>query len=327
MELVYPIYLDAPMMMAFLGSLRGGIAEEATIENKMQDTKEKAVKAQIQAKVSGMISSVIGIEGGADLSKKAVESLESQYKSTVRFPYAVLFVQLRELLIEQSLITTLDSSESLMSVSIGDIVEFQGLVVANPGYQIRHSFGQLLPVIEPYLTLMESELEPKVIQLNNTKPNKPVIIDGKEKRFQDQKEINSVRDALTAQQQQMKSLASMLKALNAIFSRLFPEDDIDNVLFKSNGFNAISRVYPAFARDKRIQDLLDGNWRCIGKVINKLDESEKYDLLKDAPISYFAKDQFSTFAGLLNNENIKINVTDSIVPGPAIIIAPLAIFT
>ncbi len=34
MELVYPIYLDAPMMMAFLGSLKGGIAEEATIENK-----------------------------------------------------------------------------------------------------------------------------------------------------------------------------------------------------------------------------------------------------------------------------------------------------
>jgi hypothetical protein len=60
MELVYPIYLDAPMLMAFLGSLRGGIAEEATIENKTQDTKEKAVKAQLQAKVSGMISSLMG---------------------------------------------------------------------------------------------------------------------------------------------------------------------------------------------------------------------------------------------------------------------------
>lgn len=327
MELVYPIYLDAPMLMTFLGSLRGGIAEEATIESKTQDTKEKAVKAQLRAKVSGMISSFLGVEGEADFSKKAVENLESQYKSTVRFPHAALFVQLRELLIEQKLIKTLESSENLNSVSIGDIVEFQGLAVANPGYKIRHSFGQLLPVIEPYLSLIESQIEPQVILLNNAKPNKPVMIDGNERRFQDQKEINSARDILKAQQQQMKSTASMLMALNAIFSRLFPEDDIDNVLFKSSGFNAISRVYPAFARDKRIQDLFDGHWRCIGKVINKLDESEKYDLLKDAPISYFAKDQFSTFAGFLNNEDIKIDVTDSMVTGPSIIIAPLAIFT
>jgi hypothetical protein len=326
MELVYPIYLDAPMLMTFLGSLKGGIAEEATIESKTQGTKEKELKAQIQAKISGMLS-LVGIGGEADLCKKEVENLESQYKSTVRYPHAALFVQLRELLIEQKLIKTLDSSESLKSVSIGDIVEFQGLAVANPGYQIRHSYGQLLPAIESYLSWIESQLELQVILLNGTKPNKPVIIDGKERKFQDLKEINTARDTIKAQQQQMKSLASMLTSLNVIFSRLFPEDYIDNVLFKSSGFNAISRVYPVFARDKRIQDLLDGHWRCIGKVINKLDESEKYDLLKDAPISYFAKDQFSTYASLLNNENIKIEVTDSMVLGPAIIIAPLAIFT
>jgi len=327
MELVYPIYLDTPMLMAFLGSLRGGITEEAMINSKMQDTNEKAVNAQLRAKVSGMISSFLGAEADAGISKRAVENLESQYMSTVRFPIASLFVQLRELLIEEEIIKKIASPESLSSVAIGDIVEFQGLAVANPGYQIRHSFGQLSPAIESLLVLMESQLEPQVMLLDNTKPNKPVMISGEEKRFSDQKQINFARDTIKAQQQQMKDTRSLLMALNAIFSRLFPEDSIDNLLFKSNGFNAISRVYPIFARDKRIQDLFDGHWICIGKVINILGESEKYDLLKDAPISYLAKDQFSDFAKLLNNENIKINVTESVVPGPSIIIAPLAIFT
>jgi hypothetical protein len=133
MELVYPIYLDEPMLMAFLGSLNGGIAEETTVESKTQGSKERATNAQIKAKVSGWVSSLIGVEGGADVSRKATETSESQYKSTVRFPQATLFFQLRELLFEQDLIKILDSSESLESISLGDIVEFQGLAVANPG--------------------------------------------------------------------------------------------------------------------------------------------------------------------------------------------------
>jgi len=41
MELVYPIYLDIPMMTTFLGSLQGGIIEETNIESKTSDTQEK----------------------------------------------------------------------------------------------------------------------------------------------------------------------------------------------------------------------------------------------------------------------------------------------
>lgn len=70
----------------------------------MQDTNEKAVNAQLRAKVSGMISSFLGAEADAGISKRAVENLESQYMSTVRFPIASLFVQLRELLIEEEII-------------------------------------------------------------------------------------------------------------------------------------------------------------------------------------------------------------------------------
>ncbi len=64
----------------------------------------------------------------------------------------------------------------------------------------------------------------------------------------------------------------------------------------------------------------------VGEIGTVLKDSDEYDLLKDAPISYFARDQFGSFTQLLNNENLSIKLTDSKVKGPAIIAAPLAIF-
>jgi hypothetical protein len=326
MELVYPIYLDVPMMTAFLGSLEGGIIEEADVEGKSTDAGEKIQQASIKAKLSGLISTFVSTEGGVDLSKKLAESVESQYKSKVRISHAALFIRLRDLLVEQKQVKIIESSGCLQDISIGDIVEFQGLAVANPSYQIRSSFNQLLPILTPFVTLMDSNMEQQLIQLKEAKPKKPIIMDKQSYTFEDQRQINDMRDSIKVQQQQTKNLVSMFKTLNEILAGLFPEDKMDKVLIKNINFSVISHVYPAFVRNERIQDLYGGNWHCIGKVIGILDESDEYDLLKDAPISYFAKDQFTTFAGLLNNENLSISVTDSKVKAPAIIVAPLAIF-
>ncbi len=91
MELVYPIYLDVPMMTAFLGSLEGGIVEEADVEEKSTDAGEKVQQASIKAKLSGLVSTLVSAEGGVELSKKLAESMESQYKSKVRISHAALF--------------------------------------------------------------------------------------------------------------------------------------------------------------------------------------------------------------------------------------------
>ena len=326
MGLVYPIYLDVPMMTAFLGSLEGGIVEETDVEGKSIDGGEKVQQASVKAKLSGLLSPFFSGEGGVELSKKLSESIESQYKSKVRISYAALFIRLRDLLLEQEQVKKIESIESSRDVSIGDIIEFQGLAMANPSYQIRSSFNQLLPILAPFVTLMNSNSEQQLIQLKEAKPRKPITIDKQTFTFEDQRQINDMRESIKIQQQQAINLVSMIKTLNEILAGLFPSDEMDKILFKNSNISVISYVYPVFARNERIQDLYGGNWHCIGKVIGILDDSDEYDLLKDAPISYFAKDQFSTFIRLLNNENLSINLTDSMVRGPALIVAPLAIF-
>jgi hypothetical protein len=132
MALVYPVYLDTPMMTAFLASLEGGILEEANVEGKSADTKEKSGKASLSAKVSGLLTSVLSLEGGGDFSRKVSESLESQYKGTVRFPNAALFIRLRDLLLEQNLVKQLDTTANLDHVKVGDLLEFQGTARPTP---------------------------------------------------------------------------------------------------------------------------------------------------------------------------------------------------
>ena len=77
MALVYPIYLDTPMMTAFLASLEGGIIEEADVEGKTVTSEERARSASIGAKVSKLITGFLDIEGKGELTKRVADSLES----------------------------------------------------------------------------------------------------------------------------------------------------------------------------------------------------------------------------------------------------------
>jgi hypothetical protein len=78
-----------------------------------------------------------------------------------------LFIRLRDILLDQEILKIIDSKECLLDLSVGDIVEFQGLALPNPTYQIRHSFGQILPIIEPFAKLTETQLDQQLAQIKN----------------------------------------------------------------------------------------------------------------------------------------------------------------
>lgn len=326
MALVYPVYLDTPMMTAFLASLEGGIMEEANIEGKSGDTKEKSGKASLSSKVSGLLSSILSIEGGGEISKKVSESLESQYKGTIRFPNAALFIRLRDLLLEQKLVKKIDAKTKFENIAIGDILEFQGTAKPTPNYQIRRAFGQLLPLFEPYQKMSETQLEQQQVLLKNAKPNKPLKIGGEEITFQDQNHLTNARELLKYQQQNIQNEMVVFQQIGKVLDSLFPEDSTGRLLFKSDSLQVICRVYSAFARNERIQDVYDADWHCLGKVIGIVKDSEKYDLFRGLPIGYLAKNTFSNLASSLNNEDLNIEVSEPIVHGPALIMAVLAIF-
>src|SRR5690625_1437159 len=118
MRLVYPIYLDTPMMTGSLASLPGGLLEQADLESRTFDAKERSTDMRAKGAFSGFLSNFISGEAEGGLVRRVSEDLESHYKGTVRFPSASLFISLRDLLREKGNIIELDSAEKLSGLNI-----------------------------------------------------------------------------------------------------------------------------------------------------------------------------------------------------------------
>ena len=326
MELVYPIYLDTPMMTAFLASLEGGVAEEANIESKLTGSTEKSKKASFKVKVSELISSVIGASAEAELSKRVSDSLDSQYKSTIKFPNATLFIRLRNLLIEQNIIKKVESSKNFDKISIGDIVEIQGLAKPNPSFELRNIVTQLMPVVVPALKIQEMQIENQKSNLKNL----PVTRKDKGIQFSkvegDEINLTELSKYFDNQIQSIQNQSLYLQEVGKTLDILFPEEQSTNLLLDSGQFKSVCKVYPSFARDERIQDIYDAQWRCIAKVIGKVEDDQEYDLFKGLPIGLFAKDAFANLANSLKNEELEINISNPVIKGPTLVLAVLAVF-
>ena len=327
MELVYPIYLDVPMMTAFLASLEGGLIEKADIERKSGDAKERTRSVSFGVKISDLLSGIVGGGAEAGLSKKLSESLEAQYRSTVQFPNTTLFIRLRSLLMERGVLVSIGSKGDLESVSLGNLVEFQGLAIPSPAYQIRRLFSQLEPIIKAFYNIADSQLDQEVLKLETAKPGDTIKLGEEEVVIQNNKQKSIIREMVKVAQKAKQSESSLYQMIGQALTGLLPEDATDVVLIQADDFRAMCRVYPEYVRNQRVQDIYDASWRCIGKVIAVIREGEEFDLLRGSPISYFARDQFPALASSLNTENISVEVTESVIQGPSVIIATMAVFS
>lgn len=325
-ELVYPIYLDTPMMTAFLASLEGGIVEEASIEEKSSnlDEKNRGVKAGFNT--SQLLSGILGIGTEAELARKLSEGLESQYKSTVRFPQAALFIRLRNLLLESGLAYKVEEKD-LAQVKIGDIVEIQGVAQANPALQIRQLIKQIAPIVEQFQTSALAQLEQQTAEIKSAKPGQTT---GSGKGS-NQPGSNSVRkerlQEIENQKQQAKNQVEAVKMFMTVLDGLIPADKARVISFSSQGYSAVARLYQPFIRDEDVENLSSAHWKCMGKVISLVPKGETFDLLQGLPIGYVAKDQIKQIFTPLNSGQMKIEITEPILSGPVLVLAPLAVFS
>lgn len=332
MPLVYPIYLDTPMMMGFLASLEGGIIEELNLESKVADTEERSGNATVRCKLSNILSLVMDVEGKGEFAKKFSELLESNYKSTVKFPNASLFIRLYDILKQKDFITSIHEKNQLENISLGDIVEVEGLAVASPVYQMRNIFNQLFPILQSIRNMTDSDLDQKIIELDNIKPAPGAVInlDNVVRPINSKSQKEDLRKAIEVKKKIGKSECEKFLAIGETLDKLVHVEGMDVLLIRASNFNIICYVYPSFARNERIQDIYDANWNCIGKVIKIISSSDNYDFFKGSPLSYLAKnaifDFWEGFKKGIKNEKTKLEITETNIEGPTLIIAPLAIY-
>lgn len=326
MALVYPIYLDIPMMTSFLASLEGGLIEEMNVEGKKSEDQSSNKKMGASLSTSNIFSNLLGVGVNAEIEKGNLNNVESQYSSQVKYPTASLFIRLRDILVEKEIIKQIDMS-NFSQINNGDIIEFAGYAKQNPIQQIRIFLNQIIPILEPFQKYQWAELNQTLLQLKAIKPGGSIAILGNDVQIENQEKKREMIAYLESQKEINTSQTFLFTALSDVINKILPEEKRDTIIFYSGGFNILCKIYPEFIRENRVQDIHNGNWRCIGKVVDIIPKDRVIDLFSDNPIGSIAKELIPVLKNSFNQESLKMDISDREVKGPGFIIVTLAIFS
>jgi len=291
-RLIVPVYLNQKLVFDLLAMLQGGISTVTAVTKTASNSSQEQQKISAGFGLSEAFSTLLKIDLSAE--KSSTDSLEAGSSSSeerVHTP-ASLFYQLRNTLVEKKHLKDLSSVPSPVP---GDFIEFEGTLKRNPIIETLDSFSAMMEIAESFT-------------------EKPQPKGGKNRN-------NQVSEH-TKVQKQMISLSDSLKSGSTI--DLTAKDLV-------TGHIAVITVEISFLNDQMMSDLVDGQFKVLGKVIRSItDESESISLLRKTALSKMPatllEDVFGHFSSLGVDEGFNIPEMNWEIRGPAIQILPVAIY-
>lgn len=204
---------------------------------------------------------------------------------------ASLFYELRSMFVDKGYVRSITAEQLPES---GDFVEFDAWLKRNPIVETLDSFAEMINLAD----MFSDELQRK------GKGGKP-----------QQSENQKIRE-------QMLSLSNSLKAGSTI--DLTATDLVA-------GYSGVITVETSFLNDPMMSDLVDGQFKVLGKVIRSVrDKSESISLLRKTALSEMPSALLSQTFGALtqleSQEGFAIPEMTWEVKGPAIQVLPVAIY-
>ncbi|OOE69638.1 hypothetical protein BZG20_01545 [Salinivibrio sp. IB868] len=175
----------------------------------------------------------------------------------------------------------------------GDFVEFEGFLKRNPIVETIDSLAEMMDMADVF----EDKPQPKKGRRNQISENQKI-------------------------KQQMLRFSDTLKAGSTI--------DLSSASLKA-GYTAVVTVETGFLNDPLMSDLVDGQFKIIGKVIKSVsDSSDSINLLRKTALSKMPStlmlDALGNLSSLGSEQGFDIPDLKLEIEGPAIQILPIAIY-
>lgn len=175
----------------------------------------------------------------------------------------------------------------------GDFVEFEGYLKRNPIVETIDSLAEMMDMAEAF----EDKPQPKKGNRNQISENKKI-------------------------KQQMVGFSDALKAGSTI--------DLSSASLKA-GYTAVVTVETSFLNDPLMSDLVDGQFKIIGKVIKSVDDSSgSINLLRKTALSKMPStlmlEALGHLSSLGSEQGFDIPDLKLEIEGPAIQVLPIAIY-
>lgn len=311
-ELVIAVYLDTNALLDLLATVEDGftLVERVTAGQATGSTSERSGEASFGA--PGVFNFFkLGLSG--KLAKSSNDTRNETTESDVTHTYGSLLHRLRRYLIEEGLVTTIKSDASV-SAPVGKFIEFTGVVRPNP---FTSAFRQLQRMLSYVSVVLALEDKPAQQRQAAGKPNRG----GGQSPKQEPARLQNVQ----------------LKAMSDFFQQL--TDDVERegtstILLEDevSKYRAIITLYDDFLRDRSMAELLNREFRVLGKIARHLPagSSEKVDLLASSGIAGFSPEILGELANgvteMSRSGASQVAAPSTVIEPPVIEIVPIAIY-
>lgn len=296
-DLCIPIYLNEKIVFDLLAIIEDGFSKISEV--KTSNSNQNNVNGELGSslKSNGMLSSLFGITLSAKVNSGIKNAENAEHKQEKVHTNVSLFSKLRKTLINEQVIKNNLRTENIKT---GDFIEVEGILNKSP---MVDTMGTFIEVFKTFSSFIE---EPKVGNKNSNKK----IKSENEKIFE-----------------QMEILYEDLIKTNTMDLIVNIEDDNNTKVLLSTQLN--------YFIDGFESELVDGNYRILGKVIKIAKKEESINLFRKTSFKIFEKTVINNLIEGLNNSSgdngsdmrgIKIPKIISEVEGPCMIIIPIAIY-
>lgn len=309
-ELVIAVYLDTNVLLDLLATVEDGfrLVERVTTGQTSGRSSERSGEAEF-ATPSLFNFFKVGFSG--KLGKKSDEGSSETKEAELTHTYGSLLHRLRRYLLEENLVATL-SQDAAVPVAVGSFIEFTGVVRPNPFTDSFHRLQRMLRFAEVVTSMSQTPT--------------PSPTGNKGNRGQNQGRTTPP----SKQSSQLKAMEQFFEQLTADVER----EGTSTVLIDNNPpqYRAVVTLFDDFLRDRSMAELLNREFRVLGKVARHIPvgSSETVDLLASSGVAGFPPELLSQLSGMMGQlsteSGAQLQTPSTTIDPPVIEIVPIAIY-
>jgi hypothetical protein len=294
-DLCIPIYLNQQIVFDSLAVFDDGFYRLSTIKTASGET--EASKSGIGASIGvSNVFALLGVSFSGERGKEKGKQEQMEISQEKIHTPTSLFAKLRIKLQEQELLKYIESSDGFDKMENGDFVEFKAVLRKNPLVDTIEGFKQIMGVA----TLFTDDKNPpeKVLQKGSRPKNQNQVI--------------------------MQQMDGMLKALSQSNSV-----ELVGGLISNPKIQVVLTTKLDFFTPGGETEIIDGEFRILGKVIRIIRLDESINLLRKTTFGRLDQKTLSQFfSGFEGIENAGLRIPESVteIQAPAFQVIPIAIF-
>ena len=289
-QLMVPVYINEKIVLDMLAIIEDGFSTVSQVS--YNEHKENSNVQKLESGVStsaNILSKLLKIDLKGEVSHSGNSGENTSVAKEKVHTNVSLLSRFRTFLVNEKI---LKSGFDTANIKIGDFIEVEGALQKNPLINYLDIFLDLFRMVDIFTE------KPQLGSKTQTKAQK-----------QQENEIVT----------QIKSFADELKHSGTIDFIL--SDDVGTVVLSAQ---------EQYLSNDNISEILGGHFKVLGKVIAICkDETENVDLLRKTTLSIFPIDQITEiFSGFQNSGIKQFNLPElkTQIPGPAVIVIPVAIY-